>query len=128
MRPQQMNIIGEAKSSAKILNMPPRIQKLRNKAAEREEALKTLEIYREKKELKKRKRVEEQEKKKKMKLEWKEKMSGITPILIAENFTKPGKVSSVSQVRNYLMKKKKLSRKEQKTITESNVVEKWIEL
>ena len=80
---------------------------------------KELEIYR-----KKRKRVEEQEKKKKMKLEWKEKMSGITPILIAENVTKPGKVSSVAQVRKYLVKKKKLSRKEQKTITESNVVEK----
>ena len=58
-----------------------------------------------------------------MKLEWKEKMSGITPILIAENFTKPGKVSSVAQVRKYLVKKKKLSRKDQKTIPETNVVE-----
>ena len=127
-RPQQMNIIGESKSAAKILNMPARIQKIRDIDAERQDALKKLEIYREKKAEKKRKRNDEEEKKKKRKLAWKEKMSSITTILIAANVTKPGKVSSVPQVRNYLVKKKKLARKDQKTITETNVVEKWNEL
>ena len=55
-------------------------------------------------------------------------MSEITAILIAKNITKPGKVSSVPQVRKFLIKKKKLKRKDQKTITESDVVEKWAEL
>ena len=123
-----MNIIGESKSAARILNMPARIQKIRDKNAERQDALKKLEIYRKKKAEKKRKRNDEEEKKKKRKLAWKEKMSSITTILIAANVTKPGKVSSVPQVRNYLVKKKKLARKDQKTITETNVVEKCNEL
>ena len=50
-----MNIIGESKSAAKILNMPARIQKIRNKYAERQDALKKLEIDREKKAEKKKK-------------------------------------------------------------------------
>ena len=53
---------------------------------------------------------------------------GNTDVLIAEQITKQGKVASVPQVRKFLIKKKKLKRKEQKTITESNVVEKWAEL
>ena len=110
------------------MNLPPRILKLRNKANEREAALKKLEEYRKEKALKKRKREEKEEQKKKAKLAWKAKMSEITPILIAENFTKAGKVSSVPQVRKYLIKKKKLARKQQKTIKETNVVEKWNEL
>ena len=85
-------------------------------------------MHRQKKAAKKRKREEEAEKKKRAKLAWKTKMSEITAILIAENITKPGKVSSVPQVRTFLIKKKKLKRKDQKTITESNVVEKWAEL
>ena len=52
-RAQQMNIIGESKSSAKLLNLPPRVQKLRNKAAERKEALHKLAEYRAKKAAKK---------------------------------------------------------------------------
>ena len=107
--------------------MPARIQKIRGKDAERQDALKKLEIYREKMAEKKRKRNDEEEKKKKRKLAWKEKMSSITTILIAANVTKPGKVSSVLQFRNYLVKKKKLARNDQKTITGTNVVEKWNE-
>ena len=38
---------------------------------------------------------------------------GNTDVLIAEKFTKPGKVASVPQVRKFLIKKKKLKRKEQ---------------
>ena len=58
-------------------------------------------------------------------------MSEITPILIAAQITKPGKVASVSQVRKFLvllLQKKKLARKDQKAITETNVVEKGEEL
>ena len=76
----------------------------------------------------KRKREEEQEKNKRKKLDWKTKMSDITPVLISAQITKPGKVSSVPQVRKFLVKEKKLARKDQKTITETNVVEKWAEL
>ena len=84
--------------------------------------------YRKEKALKKRKREEEQEKNKRKKLDWKTKMSDITPVLISAQITKPGKVSSVPQVRKFLVKEKKLARKDQKTITETNVVEKWAEL
>ena len=119
---------GESKSSAKLLNLPPRVQKLRSKAAERKEALDQLAEHRKKRAAKKRKREEEEEKKKKAKLDWKAKMSHITPILIEAQITKPGKVSSVPQVRKFLLKKKKIARKDQKTITETNVVEKWTEL
>ena len=52
----------------------------------------------------------------------------ITAFFIAEEITKPGKVASVPQVRKFLIKNKKRNRKDQKTITESNVVEKWAEL
>ena len=98
------------------------------KRSERNEALDKLKVYRRKKAAKKRKREEEEEKKKRTKLAWKTKMSEITAVLIAENITKQGKVGSVPQVRKFLIKKKKLNRKDQKTITESNVVEKWAEL
>ena len=64
-RPQQKNIIGESKSSAKLLNLPPRILKLRNKEKERQAALDELAEHRKKRALKKRKREEEQAKKKK---------------------------------------------------------------
>ena len=125
-RPQQTNIIGESKSSAKLLNLPPRILKFRNKENERKAALDELAEHRKKRALKKRKR--EQTKKKKAKLAWKTKMSDITPILIAAQITKAGKVSTVPQVRKFLIQKKKLARKYQKTITDTNVVEKWTEL
>ena len=58
-------------------------------------------------------------------------MSEITPILIAAQITKPGKVAStgISQVRKFLvLQNKKLARKDQKAITETNVVEKGEEL
>ena len=51
---------------------------------------------------------------------------------ISKIFTKTMLVKETAaagpQVRNYLIKKKKLRRKDQKTITETNVVEKWNEL
>ena len=72
-------IIGESKSAAKILKMPARIQKIRNKHAERQDALKKLEIYREKKSGKKRKRNEEEEKKKKGNLRGKKKCQALQP-------------------------------------------------
>ena len=59
---------------------------------------------------------------------WKTKMSNITPILLAAQLTKPGKFSGVPLVRKFLIQKKKLSWKDQKTVTETNVVEKWAEL
>ena len=127
-RPQQKNIIGESKATAELLNLPSRIEKLRNKAAERKAALDELAAYRKRKALKKRKREEENDMKKKAKLEWKEKITEITPILIAAKITKPGKVCIVPQVRKYLIQEKKLARKDQKTITDTNVVEKWAEL
>ena len=63
------------------------------------------------------------EKKKKAELAWKTKMSNITPILLAAQLTKPGKFSGVPLVRKFLIQKKKLSWKDQKTVTETNVVE-----
>ena len=122
-------IIGKSKSSAKFLNLPARIERLLKKDKECKKALNKLANYRKGKTLKKRKGDEEQEKKKKQKLEWKIKMSEITPILIATQITKPGKVASVSQVRKFLvLQNKKLARKDQKAITETNVVEKGEEL
>jgi hypothetical protein len=50
-------------------------------------------------------------------------MSNITPILLAAQLTKPGKFSGVPLVRKFLIQKKKLSWKDQKTVTETNVVE-----
>ena len=50
------------------------------------------------------------------------------PFCPAGPLVENNEVSSVPQVRNYLIKKKKLRRKDQKTITETNVVEKWNEL
>ena len=114
--------------SGDILQAQGRVVKLRNKEVERKTALDKLVQYRKEKALKKRKREEEQEKNKRKKLDWKTKMSDITPVLISAQITKPGKVSSVPQVRKFLVKEKKLARKDQKTITETNVVEKWAEL
>ena len=78
-RPQQMNIIGESKSAAKILNMPARIQKIRNKDAERQDALKKLEIYQKKKAEKKENEMMRRKRRKNGNLRGKKRCQALQP-------------------------------------------------
>ena len=59
--------------------------------------------------------------------EWANRVQTMTPILVRKGFTKEGKTSSVSQIRNFLKKEKKLKGGELKAITVDNVMEKWLE-
>ena len=70
----------------------------------------------------------DKEKKRKEKEVCAEKVSHITPILVAAGSTKEGKASSVPQVRAYLKKVKKLKARVLEEITKENVLEKWQEL
>ena len=126
-RPQKLNIIGEPKSNARILNTPSRIEKLKQEFASRDRALKRLAADREVRAVKRRKIEKEKEAKLKKKQEWATRVQTITPILIRKGFTKEGKTSSVPQIRNYLKKEKKLKGGELKAITVDNVMEKWLE-
>ena len=66
--------------------------------------------------------------KRKSKTSFGRQRSPTSHLLIAAQLTKLGKVSDVPIVRKFLIQKKKLARKDQKTVTETNVVEKWAEL
>ena len=112
--------------NAKLLTKALTYYKLREN--EIEENKKRLSEHREKRALRKQKLEAEKEKKRKEKEMWAEKVSSITPVLVAASFTKDGKASSVPQIRRYLKKVKKLKPAVLKEITKENVLEKWREL